>query len=62
MRRFYHGTNIVIGDIDLSHSRSRTDFGKGFHTPFALTFIDQALTEYQQRIHGAWATWEKVKL
>jgi len=183
MRRFYHGTNIVIGNIDLSHSRSRTDFGKGFymgnnlgvarrwavsqsmiaetptvmrytlsdtvfnfndsrlkrlwftaptvewldfirdnrrtigpyvqnteprhdydlvygpiaddkiadvvdeyidgiitaeqairrtkvitsvfqlsfHTPFALTFIDQVLTEYQQRTNGAWATWENVK-
>jgi len=31
LRHFYHGTNVVIGNIDLSHSRSRTDFGKGFY-------------------------------
>ena len=31
MRRFHHGTNRVIGTIDLSLSRSRTDFGKGFY-------------------------------
>jgi hypothetical protein len=31
VRRFHHGTNIVIGAIDLNMSRSRTDFGKGFY-------------------------------
>ena len=31
MRRFHHGTNGLIGAIDLNHSRSRTDFGKGFY-------------------------------
>ena len=31
MRRFHHGTNKVIDTIDLSYSRSRTDFGKGFY-------------------------------
>ena len=31
MRRFHHGTNMIIGAIDLSISRSRTDFGKGFY-------------------------------
>jgi len=27
----YHGSNAVIGNIDLSKSRDRTDFGKGFY-------------------------------
>lgn len=31
MKRFHHGTNIVIDDIDLRKSRNRTDFGKGFY-------------------------------
>jgi len=31
MKRFYHGTTKVINVIDLSRSRSRTDFGKGFY-------------------------------
>ena len=31
MRRFHHGTSVVIGALDLSMSRSRTDFGKGFY-------------------------------
>jgi len=31
MRRFHHGTNMVINSIDLGKSRSRTDFGKGFY-------------------------------
>ena len=31
MRRFYHGTNTVIDEIDLSYGRLRTDFGKGFY-------------------------------
>ena len=31
MRRFHHGTNKVIGAINLGYSRSRTDFGKGFY-------------------------------
>ena len=31
MRRFHHGTNRKIGAIDLSYSRFRTDFGKGFY-------------------------------
>ena len=31
MKRFYHGTSMLIGDIDLSRSRNRTDFGKGFY-------------------------------
>ena len=28
---YYHGTNALIGFIDLSKSRLRTDFGKGFY-------------------------------
>ena len=28
---FYHGTNAVIGDIDFSKCRLRTDFGRGFY-------------------------------
>ena len=28
---YYHGTNMLIGAIDLSKSRMRTDFGKGFY-------------------------------
>ena len=28
---YYHGTNAIIGMIDLSRSRLRTDFGKGFY-------------------------------
>jgi len=28
---YYHGTNSVIGIIDLNKSRLRTDFGKGFY-------------------------------
>jgi hypothetical protein len=31
MKRFYHGTSMLIGDIDLNRSRNRTDFGKGFY-------------------------------
>ena len=31
MRRFHHGTNTLIAAIDLSKSRLRTDFGKGFY-------------------------------
>lgn len=28
---FYHGTNMLIGQIDLNKCRPRTDFGKGFY-------------------------------
>jgi len=28
---YYHGTNKIIGSVDLSVSRNRTDFGKGFY-------------------------------
>jgi len=28
---YYHGTNLIIDTIDLSKSRLRTDFGKGFY-------------------------------
>ena len=28
---FYHGTNMLIGKIDLARSRNRVDFGKGFY-------------------------------
>ena len=31
MKRFHHGTNMVISSIDLDKGRSRTDFGKGFY-------------------------------
>jgi len=31
MKRFHHGTNMVINTIDLGKGRSRTDFGKGFY-------------------------------
>ena len=30
-RFMYHGTNTVIGEINLEKSRLRTDFGKGFY-------------------------------
>ena len=29
--RFYHGTNMIIDAINLSKSRNRVDFGKGFY-------------------------------
>ena len=28
---YYHGTNLLIGKIDLNRSRNRVDFGKGFY-------------------------------
>jgi len=28
---YYHGTNEIIEKIDISKSRLRTDFGKGFY-------------------------------
>ena len=28
---FYHGSNMLIGEIDLKRSRNRVDFGKGFY-------------------------------
>jgi hypothetical protein len=31
MKHYYHGTNMLIGEIDISRSRLRTDFGKGFY-------------------------------
>ena len=31
MKRFHHGTNMVINSIDLGKGRVRTDFGKGFY-------------------------------
>ena len=31
MKRFHHGTNMVINSINLEKGRSRTDFGKGFY-------------------------------
>jgi len=31
MKRFHHGTNMVLNSIDLDKGRSRTDFGKGFY-------------------------------
>ena len=31
MKHLYHGTNMIIHDIDLSKSRFRTDFGRGFY-------------------------------
>jgi hypothetical protein len=31
MKHYYHGTNILIGEIDIRRSRLRTDFGKGFY-------------------------------
>ena len=29
---FYHGSNMIIGKIDLGRSRNRVDFGKRFYT------------------------------
>ena len=29
--KMYHGTNTVVGAIDLAKSRNRVDFGKGFY-------------------------------
>ena len=34
---FYHGTNDLIGDIDLDKCRLRTDFGKGFYISSKLS-------------------------
>ena len=35
-------------------------FQMSFHTPLALAYIDQTLTEYQQRIrNNKWSIWEK---
>ncbi|MCL2159865.1 MAG: DUF3990 domain-containing protein [Oscillospiraceae bacterium] len=31
MKNFHYGTNTIIAAIDLSKSRLRTDFGKGFY-------------------------------
>ena len=41
---FYHGTNKLIDAIDLSKSRNRVDFGKGFY------FTDNADTAYSLAI------------
>ena len=36
-------------------------FQMSFHTPLALSYIDQTLTEFQQRIKGnKWSAWVKV--
>ena len=35
----YHGTNTAFSKIDLSHSKDKRDFGKGFYT---TTVYDQA--------------------
>lgn len=31
MIRLYHGSNVLIEDIDLSHSKRGKDFGQGFY-------------------------------
>jgi hypothetical protein len=37
-------------------------FQMSFHTSLALCYVDQTLTEYQQRVKGnVWSAWEKVK-
>jgi len=37
-------------------------FQMSFHTPLALSYIDQTLTEYQQRVKGnIWSAWENAK-
>ena len=37
-------------------------FQMSFHTPLALCYIDQTLTEYQQRVRGnIWSAWQKVR-
>ena len=36
-------------------------FQMSFHTPLALSFIDQTVTEFQQQIRGrTWSTWERL--
>ena len=35
----YHGTNIRFDNIDLSRSKDKRDFGKGFYT---TTIFEQA--------------------
>jgi hypothetical protein len=36
-------------------------FQMSFHTPLALSHIDQSLTEYQHRIKGStWSAWERM--
>ena len=34
----YHGTNMVVDTIDLSRSRNRVDFGKGFKPRWFIRF------------------------
>ena len=41
---FYHGTNKLIDSVDLSKSRNRTDFGKGFY------FTDDVSTAFSWAI------------
>ena len=36
-------------------------FQMSFHTLLALSYIDQSLTEYQQRVKGSsWSVWKKA--
>ena len=49
----YHGTNMMIGKIDLSRSRKRVDFGKGFYLTDKLgTAYDWAIRKVELEGEG----------
>jgi len=38
-------------------------FQMSFHTPLALTYIDQTLTEFQRHLkNNKWSEWERLDL
>ena len=49
----YHGTNMMIGKIDLTKSRNRVDFGKGFYMTDKLkTAYDWAIRKVELEGEG----------
>jgi hypothetical protein len=45
--RLYHGSNIVFEDVQLSKSRDRRDFGRGFYT----TTIREQAQQWARSLH-----------
>ncbi len=43
----YHGTNVAFDEIDLSKSRNRRDFGKGFY----CTILENQAKEWAHRLY-----------
>lgn len=43
--RFYHTSNVIIPEPDVTHSRKHLDFGRGFY----LTPLEQQAYDYGQR-------------